>query len=435
MRLRLLTLILGGFLALAGVPSALADGTETLGAPSIPVATGTNVVAAGVGMHGFPNTPNSFNVTVPAGASVKQVLLYWQGHATGFNADPCLGAPGLDNAISVNGNAVAGTLIGGATNFFLAEYFATYRVDITNLNLVSAGLNTLTISNMRFISCFDGYAGIDGNDGAGVLVIYDTGADSAVVGVRDGQDLAYALFAPPLNTTVAQTFTFSASPTSRPATLATLAGSVSGPDLSGLRGTKLAITFNAGGAGDTVLINPWQSDQGEEFDALNSAITVPASATAMTVQALSEGGVAPASLAWIAASLSIANPPTPGGGEGCTPGYWKRHLSSWGPTGYSPSQLLSTVFSPTGLGTLGSKTLFEALNFGGGSTLTEKKQILLRIAVASLLNSAHPDVDFAQTTAQVISSVNAALESNNATTIETLKNQLDALNNSGCPLN
>jgi hypothetical protein len=433
LRRGLLIVILGALLALGGVPSALADGTETLGPPSVTVASATNVIAAGVGMHGFPNTANSFSVSVPAGATVKQVLLYWQGHATGFNADPCLGAPVLDDAVSVNGNAVTGTLIGGSTNFFLAEFFATYRTDITSLNLVSAGANTLTISNMRFISCFDGYAGIDGNDGVGVLVLYDNGVDSAVAGVKDGQDLAYALFAPPLNTTVAQTFTFSASATSRPGSLATLAGSVSGPDLSGLRGTVLAITFDTGQTAS--IVNAWQSNEGQEFDADNFPITIPAGATSMTVQALSEGGVSPASLAWIAASLQIANPPTAGGGEGCTPGYWKNHLEAWAVTGFSPNQALSTVFSPTGLGTLGSSTLLQALNFGGGSTLTAKKQILLRIAVASLLNSAHPGVDFSLTAAQVISQVNAALESNNATTIETLKNQLDTANNSGCPLN
>jgi hypothetical protein len=125
----------------------------------------------------------------------------------------------------------------------------------------------------------------------------------------------------------------------------------------------------------------------------------------------------------------------PPGGEGCTPGYWKNHLSSWGPTGYSPSQALSTVFSAGGLGSLGSSTLLEALSFKGGNTLTEKKQILLRAAVASLLNAAHPDVDFGASPAAVIAAVNAALSSGDADEILDLASSLDARNNGGCPLN
>jgi hypothetical protein len=124
----------------------------------------------------------------------------------------------------------------------------------------------------------------------------------------------------------------------------------------------------------------------------------------------------------------------PPGGEGCTPGYWKNHLGSWGPTGYSPSQRLDTVFSAGGLGSLGSDTLLQALNYGGGSSLTAAKQILLRAAVASLLNAAHPDVDFGASPATVIAAVNAALSSADRTTILNLASDLDARNNAGCPL-
>ncbi|HWN20526.1 MAG TPA: hypothetical protein VNP93_01025, partial [Gaiellaceae bacterium] len=96
-------------------------------------------------------------------------------------------------------------------------------------------------------------------------------------------------------------------------------------------------------------------------------------------------------------------------------------------------QALSTVFAPTG--TLGSSTLLQALKFGGGSSITAKKQILLRAAVASLLNASHPGVEFDQSAAAVIASVNAALASNNAGTILGLATTLDDSNNAGCPLN
>jgi hypothetical protein len=444
MRRNVLAAAVVGLLSLVAASSALADGTETLGPPSVTInANATRVVAAGVGMSGFTNTPNSFSVTVPAGATVRQVLLYWGGH---FTSD--VGAP--DNAISVNGNAVVGTQIGGPAFFFTFmgdEFFTTYRTDITSLGLVSAGVSNLTISNMAFTSV----QGAKANDGAGVLVLYTDPADppGSSVAVRDGVDLAFSGFPAPRQSTVPQTFTFAPALVARTANLASMAGSVSGfePEF-GFRPNQLRITFGLGGTGDVTIDNPYQSNQGKEWDASNINVSVPAGASQMTVQALS-GGPNPgggtavdASFSWNAAAVSIPAltpppppPPPPPAGEGCTPGYWKNHLDAWAPSGYSPNQALSTVLSPGGLGTLSSKTLLQALGFGGGSTLTAKKQILLRAAVASLLNAAHPDVDFGQTAAEVIAAVNAALASNNATTILALATKLDRANNAGCPLN
>jgi hypothetical protein len=439
MKRKVLAAAVVGLLSLVAASSALADGTETLGPPSVTInANATRVVAAGVGMTGFTNTPNSFSVTVPAGATVRQVLLYWGGHFTSG-----VGAP--DGAISVNGNPVVGTQIGGPAFFFTFmgdELFTTYRTDITSLSLVNPGVNTLTISNMAFTSV----QGEKANDGAGVLVLYSDPADppGSGVAVRDGLDLAFSGFPPPRQSTVPQTFTFASAAVARTANLASMAGSVSGfePEF-GFRPNQLRITFDLGGTGDVTIDNPYQSNQGREWDASNINVVIPAGASQMTVQALS-GGPNPgggtavdASFAWHAAAVSIpaVTPPPPPGGEGCTPGYWKNHLESWPPTGYSPNQALSTVFSPGGLGTLASNTLFQALNFGGGSTLTAKKQILLRAAVASLLNAAHPDVNFGMTAAEVIAGVNSALASNNATTIIALATRLDQANNAGCPLN
>ena len=200
------------------------------------------------------------------------------------------------------------------------------------------------------------------------------------------------------------------------------------------------MTFNLGGTGDVTIDNPYQSNAGAECDASNIAITVPAGATQMTVQALSGGPgpspSTPASFAWSASAVSILGtppPPPPPPSEGCTPGYWKNHTESWPPTGYTPSQKLSSVFANTG--TLGSNSLLTALGFAGGNTLDGKKQILLRAAVASLLDAAHPGVDFDLTAAQVIASVNAALASNNKDTIIGLATQLDNANNGLCRLN
>ncbi len=139
--------------------------------------------------------------------------------------------------------------------------------------------------------------------------------------------------------------------------------------------------------------------------------------------------------------------------EGCTPGYWKvdQHWDSW-PAPWSPGGSLSAMFSGVlnppyathvaGLGDgatvlMGSATQVQALSFQGGDTVPEKAEILLRAAVAAVLNADSPGVNFPWTSAQVQAAVNAALASQDATTILNLANQLDRDNNGpgGCPLN
>jgi hypothetical protein len=410
-------------MALMAAPAALADGTETLGPPSVPIADGTDVLVAGVGTEQHAGTAVSFSVTVPAGASIEQVLVYWQGEVTGA------GQP--DNVISLNGNSITGTLIGGPSNPFAQEQFFTYRADVTALNLVSAGANTLTVSDMNFqTDLFDP----TGNKGVGLAVIYDDGSSSTIADLKDGQDYAFAGFASPFDTTVAQTTTFAPATSPREATLGILAGGARGNDSTGVPGNVIAGQFDTGETFS--LVNELQSNQGLEFDARNFPLTIPAGATSVTVRLLSQGGDRPGSLLWILGSLTVdvEEPEPEPGGEGCTPGYWKNHLDAWVPTGFSPTQQLSTVFSASGLGSLGTVTLLDALQFKGGASLTAKTQILLRAAVASLLNTSHPDVSFGSPSA-VIAAVNAALASGDADTVLALAGSLDEQNNAGCPLN
>ena len=130
-------------------------------------------------------------------------------------------------------------------------------------------------------------------------------------------------------------------------------------------------------------------------------------------------------------------------GEGCTPGAWKNRLldiGEWGPTGYSPDDKLGvgpnhpfefpniSDYAP-----LKNKTLLEALDFPGGDTLREKAQILLRAAVAALLNAAHPDVNYPMSKEDVIAEVDAALASGDPDTIIDLATILDGYNNLGSP--
>jgi len=134
------------------------------------------------------------------------------------------------------------------------------------------------------------------------------------------------------------------------------------------------------------------------------------------------------------ASATCEVPPPPEF-EGCTPGFWKNSTGSW--TGYSPNQLVGSVFSlPVGVlnNQLADDTMLEALGYPGGDNLVGAAQILLRAAVASLLNAAHADVDFPLTTTEVVTQVNAALATKDRGTILALASTLDGYNNLGCDL-
>lgn len=296
----LISLLAGGLMLAAG--SAWSDGTETLGPPSLTVASGTGVYANGTGML---NQPGNITLEVPAGATVKQVLLYWEG----FMATD---APG-DNTVTVAaaggpGVAVVGTLIGGPTLFFNGAYASTFRADITGLGLVSAGNTTLQVSDMVFTNVANG---------AGVVVIFDDGSSNANIALRDGSDLAFIGFAGSLQTTVPQTFTFPPSANNRIALVnlffASVAGSVSG---GGIRPTAIEFTTNGPNGGTTVLNNLLNSVSGPEWDHFAISVNLPANADSLTVQALSVDnlgtGFLPASFDWLAAGLSIEPEVPPG---------------------------------------------------------------------------------------------------------------------------
>ncbi len=71
--------ILSVALLLCGIAAEVrADGTEILDDPlGLNLAPGTDVIIAGVGLR--DGQPAAINLTVPAGATVQQVLIYWEG--------------------------------------------------------------------------------------------------------------------------------------------------------------------------------------------------------------------------------------------------------------------------------------------------------------------------------------------------------------------
>jgi len=107
--------------------------------------------------------------------------------------------------------------------------------------------------------------------------------------------------------------------------------------------------------------------------------------------------------------------------EGCTPGFWKNHLTSW-PYPYTPTTRFVDAFGI--LIPNESLTLQQALNLGGGGF-----NKLARHGVAALLSAAHPDVAYPYTVEQVIDAVADAYVGD--------KNAIEALvmaNELGCPL-
>ncbi|MFN0159265.1 MAG: SdrD B-like domain-containing protein [Bacteroidota bacterium] len=274
---------------------ALADGTETLGATS--VATGSGFVAAGVGLT--QGQPGIININVPVGATVKQVLLYWEGQ--NFSAAG-------DETIEVNATEVTGTLIGGPTLFFLTNgvtptYSTTFRADITAMNVVNPGANAISVGGL----VYDRAA-----NGAGIYVVYDDGT-GATIQLRDGNDCIYKFFASPLDVSDAQTYTFAASSSARVATLSMFSSSVEGTVSTGgtQRPNRVRITV---GAVVTDYDNVLNSNDGEEWDTFTMSINIPAGETSVTVESISgpDGDEdpnteipRPASFTWIASSLSV----------------------------------------------------------------------------------------------------------------------------------
>lgn len=284
-------------LVLGSAPGNLrGDGTETLGPPSIAIASGTGVVAAGTGLNAQPGT---IDINIPVGANVQQVIIYWSGEFVST----------ADDTIVVDGNSITGTLIGGPTLFFSNVKFSVYRADITSLGLVSPGANSLTVGGLAFDNV---------NLGAGVLAIIDDSSGTSDIDVRDGSDLAFVNFAPPLDTTVTQSYSFAATASDRIAELNLFFGSVGGQN----RPHAIVITVDGTA---TTLVNPLGSHDGDFWDTLTVPVSIPAGATTVTVQALSQGdgsGNLPASFNWITSALTVREGDLPicrvtGGGNDC----------------------------------------------------------------------------------------------------------------------
>jgi hypothetical protein len=119
--------------------------------------------------------------------------------------------------------------------------------------------------------------------------------------------------------------------------------------------------------------------------------------------------------------------------EGLTPGFWKNHLDAWINPPYDPdSSTLEDVFTSEVEYFHGTDTMLQALNYKGGPRLVGAARILLRAAVAALLNAAHPLINYPLSVDEIISQVNSALNGENRDTMLDLAWVLDTYNNYGC---
>lgn len=285
MRKRLAAFVAVVLLAALGTQLVAGDGSEQLGTPSIPIADGTDIVAAGTGLL---DSSGTIDITIPGGATVLQVLLYWEN----FERD----GRTHDDDLTVNGVDVVGTSIGGPTSFFATTTTQTFRADITALGAVVPGANSVAI----------GGAFSTASNGAGIVAIIDDGTNQ-VIDLRDGNDAAWIGLAPPLKDMAPVTYTFDAAASDRTATLDMFFSSVTGSFSTGiLRPTSIEV--ESGGV-TTVYSNLLDSNDGDEWDTVELSVNVPTGATSVTVQAFSRddlgSGDTPASFVASVAALTL----------------------------------------------------------------------------------------------------------------------------------
>lgn len=261
--------------------------TEVL-RPLAGLANGTGFASAGTGLF---TQPGDIDITVPEGATINQVLLYWAGRGAG------------DDSIIVDGNVITGTLIGGPTPGANTPS-SSYRGDITSLNLVQTGANSLTVEGLDFGP--DPNTGIARNDGAGIIVVFDApGQPTASIQLRDGNDFAFQPFSAPLNSTVTQTFTVAPSNAPRTAQLSLFVA-----DAEASAADVVVINAGVGTRSRLRLIDQLTSNDGAQWDTLTRALDIPAGVSRVTVRILStRDRTSPLrtrdSLAWVSAILRV----------------------------------------------------------------------------------------------------------------------------------
>jgi len=416
-RVALAPLALSTLSALA--PLAHAEGTEQLGAPALTLASANRVAAAGVGT--LPNGSGLLDITLPAGAQVRQVLVYWEGLDLGPNDHGETATIGLDAQL------VNGVRIGGPSDLFGASWSSTFRADVTKLGLVAPGANQIFVNGVDFTRY---------PNGAGLVVSYQLGSGAGTVLIKDGNDIASSVKAPPYNNTAPVEFTFAPSADDR---LVDLSMFYSGffPDAASL------ITISVDGEVELSLLDVIDHSDGAAWATVPAQLTIPAGATKLSVQAAPiDTGVGPNAdggfqkFAWSYVGFALPAPVSEPV-YGCSPGFWKNHLYLW--DGFCGKDKTKTVkwwtpFNCT-MGVSSKKSglsnwafFLNALCDKGGGV-----SALNRHAAAAMAN-ADSKFNYPYTKAQVIALYRDAVgEVKGPETIESAKSKLEKANSLGCP--
>jgi hypothetical protein len=435
MSLRTVKISLQALCLLSVLIGAAAAGATPLGVTLDIQGQGLAVSDGGVGMQGIGS--GTRNLTIDIGGPVQSAYLYWTGRDR-----PCPLSGGLcvipttpykDQVLLFDGNMITGTIIGtemqpvsggGPINNI------GYLANVTSIvQAKGTGLQTFVLKDGNTSS------NLFRLNGAGLLVVYTDPADTAFYRLiaYHGLDFAYGADPTPGATqvTVPVTFNHGADTVAREGKLRIFAG-----DPEAGRPDRIDISNNAS------VFNGLDASDGVSFDSDALVVSIPAGVGSTTVQLFSAPpNQNPDSLLWTLGALRFPLPDAgpgepPGEDTGCTPGYWKNHTDSWAGTGFNPSQTAGSVFTgASAFPSLAGKTLLQTLQGGGGSGLEGAAKILLRAAVAALLNAGHSGVDYPRTTAEILADTNSALTSGNRDTMLSLATELDNDNNLGCPLN
>jgi hypothetical protein len=139
-------------------------------------------------------------------------------------------------------------------------------------------------------------------------------------------------------------------------------------------------------------------------------------------------------LAMLASSLGPQTALAWGVPGACTIGFWKNHTDAWA-GGLKPTETLTQAgFEVLSVG-LANDTLLTALSYAGGPTIPDADRLLLKQAVAALLNSVNPNFDFSLTRNQVLGNTNFALLQVNRDTALKQQALFDQANSgAACPL-
>lgn len=119
--------------------------------------------------------------------------------------------------------------------------------------------------------------------------------------------------------------------------------------------------------------------------------------------------------------------------QGLGIGFWKTKSGSsyWLETAYAKTDLIGSAFGPAYPGAYGGSTLIQALNFGGGPGPLGAERILLRQAVAAILNASHPGINYPLSISQIVTAVQTAVDSGDPAAMHALEQVLEGYNNLG----